>query len=308
MTDDKHKALVPRTAGELQRIDKGSLRLLSRVTADAQVFARTMVPQVDRFRIGEFEFREPDYNQIHTWAECLDLTPNEILRRLQESSYERSDGSVVRFLVVDGAIRTLVLDTDRFVWPDGRLNSLTLPELNKLYFSGSHLTELECDARKLTELDLSTVPQLSELWCERNKLSVLDLSMVPELTHLNCNNNQLIALDLMTVPKLKELRCYHNHLREIDLSAVPALTALYCGCNDLTELDLSTVPMLTELYCHVNELSQLDLSTVPDLRVLNCEANSITRIDVTTNRKLATLIADPWVVEIDESDRGLLDA
>jgi len=240
MSDDDGKALVPRPSGELRRVGSGPGRLLSRVVGDALGFARATALQGARFRLGDFQFRERDYRQIQTWAECLGLSADEVLRRLEASTYEHPTGAVVRFLVADGAIRTLVIDPAEFVCPGGQLDLSAVPGLTKLY----------CAENQLTELDLSHVPELTELRCSSNQLTELDLSAVPGLTNLWCDENQLTNLDLSAVPGLTSLRCSSNQLTELDLSAVPGLTNLWCDENQLTNLarpihtDAGLSPML----------------------------------------------------------------
>ena len=50
----------------------------------------------------------------------------------------------------------------------------------------------------------------TELECVNKKMTQLDLSNVPELMVLNCFLNQLIELDLSNLPELRELICHQN--------------------------------------------------------------------------------------------------
>ncbi len=86
-TEDERKMLIPQPAGEIQRGGSGPRRLLSRMTDDVLDIVRSRAVLGARFRIGQFEFREPDYRQIQIWAECLGLSADAIVRRLTASTY-----------------------------------------------------------------------------------------------------------------------------------------------------------------------------------------------------------------------------
>ena len=64
MLDEEEKALILRPGSELaQSMSKGN-RIVSRMTRD--VLNRTLSHEVSRarFKLGDYEFREPDYRQI----------------------------------------------------------------------------------------------------------------------------------------------------------------------------------------------------------------------------------------------------
>ena len=207
-----------------------------------------------RHRIGDYEFREADYQQILIWVRATDLPPEELL------------GGMV-LIVSDGAIVSLE-------WHNLEVGvELDLSRVPKL-------EEFFCGENYLTELDLSRVPYLRRLGCEGNYLTELDLSQVQHLEWLDCGGNDLTKLDLSQVPYLERLDCGGNDLTKLDLSKVPNLKTLSCGHNRLTELDLSRVPKLEELFCGENYLTELDLSRVPYLRRLGCEGNDLTELDL----------------------------
>ncbi|MEZ5555253.1 leucine-rich repeat domain-containing protein [Haliea sp.] len=301
------------------------------------VLARTRSHEVSqaRFKLGDYEFREPDYQQILRWAEALGMAPEALLNVLEDSKCREATPEEQRFVVKDGAITSLVWDLDRLKdapgiwgrglmirelyvrgeWPDNistwypilpYLQVLEIPvktskdDLLSLLSAPNRLTELDlsavpeltflsCARNQLRELNLSPVPKLTELYCDGNQLSELDLSAVAELQFLFCASNQLTQLDLSAVPELEALGCNHNQLTELDLSAVPKLDAFDCETNQLTELDLSAVPELGLLYCNHNQLTELDLSPVPKLFELDCRNNELSELDlfpVPTIRKL----------------------
>lgn len=69
--DDGPKALIVRPASGLQRTDSGAEKVLSRVVLEALTIARgrdIANPSV-RIRIGKYDLREQDYQQILIWAQ-----------------------------------------------------------------------------------------------------------------------------------------------------------------------------------------------------------------------------------------------
>ena len=321
--------LVPVPPGSLTETTGGSHGVLARMSSDVLAIVRAKDRELEqaRFRIGEYEFREPDYRQILRWAEALNLSPEQVLASLEASKFQPGYGEIhVELGVVDGALSSLVWDLTKlplgeFGW-DGEVRAHTMaflsdeplqrlprdlpPSLRTLVFAGlrlegldlsavPQLTKLRCDANQLTKLDLSAVPQLTEFSCSGNELTELDLSVVPQLTKINCDGNDLTELDLSALSQLTELSCsgldscFGNQLTELDLSAVPQLTTLNCDGNHLAELNLSAVPHLSTLRCGVNSLNKLDLSAVPQLTELSCDNNQLPELSLSALSQLTFL-------------------
>ena len=266
MTDEQ-KALIVRKDSAIESKSAGSKLILHRMVSDAVALAISKNSSLSavRFKIGEYEFNEPDYRLIVGWAELLDLSPEEVVGRLERSSSAYGwNGECGSFEVKDGSIMSLVIDFEflpikNVVCGKGLL-------IRELFFIENIygpaiitldlalLNVLSCAGIDLVELDLSNVPALTELWCDHNKLTELDLSNVPSLYFVNCESNQLTELDLTNVPALTNLYCQNNQLTELDLSNVPALTTLVCYSNQLFELDLSRVPALDRRYTQIFSL------------------------------------------------------
>ena len=295
-------ALVPRPSSAVGKAEPGAERILSGMVADTLALANReqLKPAKARFRIGDYEWCEPDYRQILMWAKALNLTPEAVQERLftelkhpyftgevrAEHTTQCVNGRIIRLgwdigllpLECFEWVAGLVIESIAFFVPSeihesqrtGRNLPLPLPELRYL----------DCNWLALTKLDLSAVPLLSELCCDTNELTELDLSAVPLLTRLSCGANELTELDLSAVPLLTRLDCGFNQLTQLDLSVVPLLTDLSCSCNQLTELDLSAVPLLTELWCNSSQLTELDLSAVPLLTLLHCFSSQLTELDL----------------------------
>jgi hypothetical protein len=307
MEDGEPTALIVRPTSGLQQHGSGAEKVLSRIVSDALTIARRrdIADTSARIRIGKYEFRAQDYQQIVILAPEAGKTPKNLVSILEDAdNYYNEEES---FLVDDGAIKHLTLpDPAQFEFPQRRLQISHLPNLTKLCCSGYQLTELDlsnvpalttlnCSINPLTELDLSNVPALTELWCRDNRLIEIDLLNVPAMTKLSCVANQLTELDLSNVPSLTSLLCLGNQLTELDLSNVPGLTTLWCDNNHLTKLGLSNAQALTQLWCDNNHLTELDLSNVPELTSLTCKKNKIRELDVRANPNLKTLVCDPGV-------------
>ncbi len=288
MTEEENKALVVRPSTAVTRVSAGAGSVLSRIVSDALVLARPRATSLAsaRFRVGGYEFREADYQQILLWAKALEKTPETIIKTLENTSFRVEDRDVISFKVKDGSIYSLVWDytilpLTEFIW----VKDLGICEI--AFIEGMrrwHRENRVSDHGRLVWRPKAIschLPTLRRLACSDVCLRELDLSNVPRLTHLYCWGNygpQLTGLNLSNVPSLSCLWCFdngQNQLTELDLSNVPELAELRCGQNKLTELDLSKVPKLTKLHCSNNQLPALDLSSVPALALLHCGKNRI---------------------------------
>jgi Leucine-rich repeat (LRR) protein len=302
--------------------DSGSV--LGRMTGSALAVAREKSALATvRHRIGDYEFRDPDYRQIQLWANALSLVPEEVVRRLEATRLEDSWHSglaTIEFEVNDGVIVSLALDLDQLplksiFWTNGLLIrrlgiydcrtqnvslELNLGELNTLWCASIGLssldlsrapkvTELICHLNRLSELDLSPVPDITRLGCGCNLLTKLDLSPAKKLVYLDCHDNELTALCCASSPMLREIVCYSNQLAKLDIPLSPELQKLDCACNNLKSINLLRMPKLTDLDCSANELSALDLSSVNELLDLDCRCNELTELDLSHVPKLKSL-------------------
>ena len=73
--DNSRKSLIPRPSDELEKVRPGPRDILTRMVSDALVLAKSQeTALVDaRFKLGGYEFRDPDYRQILLWAKALKL-------------------------------------------------------------------------------------------------------------------------------------------------------------------------------------------------------------------------------------------
>ena len=163
MAEDQRKALIrqgPRSIGE---VGAGARGILASIVSDALALARSHQKSLAaaRFRVGDYEFCDPDYRQILVWAEALKIDPEKLIRRLEVISFERFDDDdnmeeIITFTVENGTIASLAWDFDalpitKFDWVDGLFIralillgrpvdqteiSFCLPSLRRLFMCG----------------------------------------------------------------------------------------------------------------------------------------------------------------------------
>ena len=301
--------IIQRGAG-MVTLPQGGSPALSEIISRSLAHLRTCAAVGKRHRIGEHELCAPDYQLVCTWAEELQLTPEDVLKRLLKRRDMREKNLTT---IVDGRFTSLVVDGEALpvsslppiedlaieiliIWRDPSIK-LDLSPLQ-------YLKSLACLFSQLTELDLSIVPNLVMLFCFSNQLTELELSESTKLLFLDCSFNRIAELNLSDVSNLSLLTCASNLLTEVDLSGVPNLTQLDCSKNQLTQLDLSRVPNLTMLKCSENQLTELDLSGVPNLKSLWCSENQLTELDTRNLMDLETLKCDATVRVIHRPDQN----
>jgi hypothetical protein len=320
MNEKTDFVLVKRPSSALEKVAPGAKRVLSGMVADALALAKKdpSALAAAKFRIGDYEWCEPDYRQIHIWAKATGIFPEQILQILKKATPDTcwaKPGPAFyqgRLLRLSWDFGKLPLKT--FEWVEGlRITHFSLKTLlvsdeqrvlNDLDLALPHLTHLGCcgaqgfnrsqglnpaaDAWSRL-LNLLRTPELEELSCIGCGLSALELSSFKKLHRLRCTFNRLSQLDLSAVPDLKSLNCGDNYLSQLDLSAVPGLTVLDCADNSFSELDLTPVPDLTFLGCGKNHLAELDISKISRLKGLNCDGNKLTHLTFPIMPELAYL-------------------
>ncbi|MDO6596398.1 hypothetical protein Q4512_05695 [Oceanihabitans sp. 2_MG-2023] len=181
--------------------------------------------------------------------------------------------------VLDDYVSTSIIET---------ITSLNINNKNITDLTGIEdfvvLTNLNCAANTLTNLDLSNNTTLINLFCYNNNLTSINISNNTALTNLRCYNNNLTSIDISNNTALTDLRCYSNNLTNLDVSNNTALTDLNCYSNDLTNIDVSNNTALTDLNCSYNDLHFLD--------VKNGNNTNITYFNATNNPNLTCIEVD----------------
>jgi hypothetical protein len=123
MADDERKALVVQGPRSLAEVGAGARKILSSVVSDALtiVSSREKAVTSTLFRIGSYEFREPDYSQILIWARALRICPVALVNTLEKTCFRYGWLPKVAFAVEQGAIVSLPWDVVAlahrcFVW------------------------------------------------------------------------------------------------------------------------------------------------------------------------------------------------
>lgn len=323
MEESKGRALVPFSASGNGIVETGQRSIVVSMVRDALALAQSQGKTLAaaRFRIGDYEFCDPDYRQILDWANELNTSPDQLLDILRDArEKDLSFGHAVAFTVKNGHIDTLIWDFDRlpiqvFEWLDGLMITyvyfkgsgnapadlnLRLPFLEYLYcpslglgkidLSGvRRLAFLDCSDNHIDALDLSKVPLLTSLTCGMNELVELDVSNLRELNSIDCPENAIAKINLFNTPALEELGCSNNCLTAIDLNNHANLRMVWCDKNQLLTLGLSKLPLLDDLDFSGNLLTEVDLTEVPQLTLLDCSENELRQIDLFSVPKLGAL-------------------
>jgi len=232
-----------------------------------------------RFRLGEYEWCEPDYRQILAWSNETRKPPEFIIQRLVERKSSFADGRLIEvhwdvdsmFVKKFGFVPGLKIKVFSAEWSEvvvfNNLNrNLKLSDFRFSEINLEGLTELEVLAvpsQNLGSLNLRSVPKLKQIICESNELSSLDLSGFQRLEEVRVRNNLLSELDLSNLPVLKSLDCRQNRLSFLDLSGAPALEFLDCREN-LRAVDS---------YDRVEPKDVLDITPLKNLKVLKYDAD-----------------------------------
>jgi hypothetical protein len=312
MNEKKENALVPKPPSAVEKAAPGTKRILSGMASDTLALAKQRAPA--KFRIGDYEWCEPDYKQILIWAEHTGLKPEEVIARLFDyqslcenlrsgeprsiPGWEPDEEPFQIFeepLFADGKLLKVNFDLrllrcNNLLWVNGleitHLRFVGASEQAWLSDLGSlpldQLRWLDCGWLGLIHLNLSSVPHLEYLDCEPNNLEELRLGSLPKLTHLNCSDNKITDLKLDQIPNLRFLNCEANCLHELNLAEVPELKSLHCSNNQIFKLGLSKCSEILRLECFRNRLTQLDLSSCQGLKWLDCADNAISELDLSS--------------------------
>ncbi len=306
-------ALVPMPPRAPAKTQPGAKRILSGMVADtlALVNKETFKLAEVNFRLGDYEWRKPDYEQILIWAKALRRKPEAVLETLldEENLLVEADGQRLLFPFWDGPAfsegRLLLVRWDCVALPLWKFEWVADLHITHLEYKAHYqrdptsvdlgglplrrLQYLSCSDMNLKQLALSDLCALKSLSCDRNLLPALDLSGLAALERLNCSENALAELDLSHTPGLVWLACSFNGISQLDLSAVPSLQILLCSYNSIEKLDLFRTPRLVSLHCADNTLRDLNLAAVGQLSDLDCSNNKLTKLELTHTPQLREL-------------------
>lgn len=271
VNDKKENALVPRPSSAVEKTASGPKRILSGIVADTLALAikEPRVPSPAKFRIGKYEWCEPDYRQILIWAEETGLMPEEVTTRLfdQQSLCKDRFGQPMTKPYFDGPLfldgRLLRVNWDLKLLRCNRIEWVNGLEIIGIRFIGAS------DAASLSDIGALPLARLKWLICHRVGLTHLALSRLPALKVLGCSENRLEKLQLHSSAQLTHLFCAKNMLAELEVSQISKLRVLHCADNAISELDLSSCQNLEKVNCSKNPIRVLDIRGLKHLRTLH---------------------------------------
>lgn len=230
MSEQDNFALVPKPPGEVEEARPGAKRILFGMMEEALELAQkkpvSLVPQ--KFRIGDYEWCKPDYDQIVLWAEQLTLSPDDVIELLRDGE-EPSGVKWAKTVFEGGRIKKLNLDISHFFGELAFVDGLQITHLS--FHSGEYAYVLE---------NPQECPRMEDL--PHSKLTHADL---PLLTHFSCWESPFFDPFLCNLclsvpfnpaifaPNLEVLEC-HGY---IDVRSLPYLKELICDAKILQRPD-----------------------------------------------------------------------
>lgn len=284
--------LALRSPSAVEKAETGARRVLSGMVADTLALAtkEQFASAKSKLRTGEYEWCEPDYQQLMSWAEQLKMAPLEVLRRLKEGLRRKGDETRIengKFIklnwdpgllpVSEFQISFPIELTDLSFAPIDAIDDCkdTLKDLDGVPADGQ-LPEGYCLSARVVQISTTALPKLRRLDCAASiGLKNLAMASASALERLDCSWNLLSTLDLGSFPNLRELACSDNGpLESLDLRCVPELLELNCQGNLIRALDLRPVPKLQRLNCSDSDMQELVPPSLPELVELDCENSS----------------------------------
>lgn len=235
MPSSDNFALVPRPPGGVEEARPGAKRILSGMVEGALELAqkKPVSPVPQRFRIGDYEWCEPDYRQLLIWAQKLGVKAEVVVDELL--SGEKPAGVPWAETVFENG-RIIKLNWDTELLP---LRELELG--HGLRITHLSLSSRRCFSRLLSRSGVYERPESAfaccQDWVEYKKtegekvdkilddsdcpLEILNLPDLPELTHLSCSESMISdcagGLSFRGTPKLELLECDSGLMEAVDV-------------------------------------------------------------------------------------------
>lgn len=189
-----------------------------------------------------------------------------------------------------GAIADENLDSEQYVWVDGRLTEIEWVNMKlsgEISFAGLGRLERVVCATSYGLSSVCTDENRKEEHC--SFITGIDISNNVNLKIFDCTGNNLQTLDISNNHKITNLYCAYNQLSDLDISNNYYLEGITCSYNELTQLCFNSNGLLSYICCYDNRLTKLDISCNKELTWLECDRNNLTDIDVSHNLKLGCL-------------------
>ncbi|GAB5564714.1 MAG: hypothetical protein Wins2KO_17770 [Winogradskyella sp.] len=171
----------------------------------------------------------------------------------------------------DGIINGELLATDALGVTDLNISSYNISDLTGIEFF-TDLEVLTAFNNNLSSVDLSQNTGLTTILLALNNLTEIDLSSHPNLISLSLNDNSISTIDLSNNLQLQQVFLNNNLLSEVDVDILSNLANLGVSGNTIVELDLSNNTLLQTLFCQDNNLVNLNVQNGNNTNVTNFEA------------------------------------
>src|SRR5450759_3297303 len=116
MSEKNDFALVPRPSSAIEKVAPGAKHILSGMVADTLALRKeTSAFAAKTFRIGEYEWCEPDYHQIIVWAKATNFKPEDFITVLfsKQGDFARGGHFFGEQLVAAGRLWKVNWDYER---------------------------------------------------------------------------------------------------------------------------------------------------------------------------------------------------
>lgn len=166
------------------------------------------------------------------------------------------------------------------------IGSSSLSEIKLSQTINTYLTEITIysnglDSERLSEINLSNVPNLKKLVLVNNLVEELNLTNNNNIEYLDVRHNKLSILNVSNLNAIKYLDASDNNLGAIILSQnINNLHTLKVSNNLITNLDLSHCVSLTDLRCDNNIIESLNLVNNNHLERASLENNHLNYLDL----------------------------
>lgn len=197
----------------------------------------------------------------------------------------------------DGLMKTLkVKASSADIQTDADITSLYLGNngISDLSFdiTASSIQRLLCPNNALTQLDLSSCPNLVALDCQQNQLSSIHVnSEILEICDLSHNRLEQFSVE-GDGAYLKILNLSDNRLDNLQqLDHMAQLNSIFCSGNQVTELAVKKNSELKTIVAYDNQLDTIQCARLKNLQHLWISNNKLHRLDCSASN-LVSLKAD----------------
>lgn len=191
------------------------------------------------------------------------------------------DGRINGNFEVDWGDGSRDKNTKKHTYTDG-LGQHTI----SVYGNESTFTELYCNYKDLTSINIDGCKEISNLQIGGNPIDSVNLESIRStLRELTVGGTNISQLNLTNFPLLWDLEAYGcASLKSLDITGSTEITRINIFNSKLDTLDVSNCAKLGYLDCSGNPISSLDLKNNTELGLLFVNNTDISEIDISTNK------------------------